>query len=275
MLPIIECDCVEINGTRLYYEMAGESEIPLVLVHAGIADCRMWDGQFAALAQEMRVLRYDMRGYGQSFPATGEFSHAADLLGLLDHLSIPRAVLVGCSKGGSAALDLALAHPLRAAGLGLVCSAPPGFPFEGEPPRQWEEMTAAFRRRDFWRAAELDVEIWVDGPHRTPDQVNASVRELVRVMDMTALANEANGLGSETWLNAQAATCVEELRLPTLVVIGELDDPNIIRAGNWLAKTIPNAQCTRFPQAAHLPNMEQPEEFNRMLRKFIRGIPEK
>jgi pimeloyl-ACP methyl ester carboxylesterase len=228
----------------------------------------MWDAQFAPLARTLRVVRYDMRGYGESYPRVGEFSHAGDLLALLEWLKIPRPVLVGCSKGGAAAIDLALVHPERVAGLVLVCAPPAGYEFEGEPPRQWEEMSAAFKKRDFVRSAELEVEIWVDGPRRTPDQVDPAIREMVREMDLIPLVNEANGLGSETWLEARATGRIHELTLPVLVMIGELDDPNVVRAGHWMAETIPGARIALFPTAAHLPNMEDPKKFNQLLLEF-------
>ncbi|HZU85909.1 MAG TPA: alpha/beta fold hydrolase [Anaerolineaceae bacterium] len=269
---MIESGFAEVNGIRLYYESAGAGDMPVVFIHAGIADRRMWDAQFAPLAQEMRVLRYDMRGYGQSFPKIGEFAHANDLISLLDHLKISRAVLVGSSKGGATALDLTLAHPERVAGLILVSSAPAKLEFEGQPPRQWQEMSASFKKRNFVRAAELEVEIWVDGPQRTPEKVNSAIRELVREMDMIALANEANALGTETWLEDHAAQRLRELNLPSLVMIGELDDPNIIHAGHWLAEAIPGAQKVSFPDAAHLLNMEKPAEFNQILREFLSSI---
>lgn len=266
---IIQSDFAEVNGTRLYYELAGEGELPLVLIHAGIADCRMWDAQFASLAQQARLLRYDMRGYGQSHPKIGEFSHTEDLLSLLDNLKIEHAVLVGCSKGGTTAIDLALAHPERVAGLVLVCAAPTGFEFTGEPPHQWDEMVTAFKRCDFWRAAELDVQMWVVGPQRKPEQVPQAIRQAVCEMDLTALANEANGLGVEKWLESQATVHIATLSAPTLVILGELDDPNLVRAGHWMSEQIPGAQVFSFATCAHLPNMEQPEIFNQQLLAFL------
>ena len=109
----------EVNGARLYYEAVGEGE-PLVLVHAGIADSRMWEGQLTAFADRYRVIRYDMRGFGMTAMVDGPFSHHEDLRGLFDSLNVERVHLVGCSMGGGAALDFALEYPQRVGNLVLV-----------------------------------------------------------------------------------------------------------------------------------------------------------
>src|SRR5688500_4113635 len=121
-----ETGMADVNGARIYYEVAGEGE-PLVLVHAGIADSRMWDGQLTAFADRNRVIRHDMRGFGMSAMVDGPFSHHDDLRGLLDSLDVERAHLVGCSMGGGAVLDFALGYPQRVVNLVLVGSAVGGF----------------------------------------------------------------------------------------------------------------------------------------------------
>src|SRR5262245_1060849 len=122
------------NGAQLYYETAGSGH-PLVMVHAGIADCRMWDDQFQFFAGKYRVVRFDMRGYGKSAPIAGDFYLHRDLNGLLDFLEIKRAYLMGCSKGGRAIVDFALEYPQKAAALITVGSEPSGFKFDAPEPR--------------------------------------------------------------------------------------------------------------------------------------------
>src|SRR5690606_6601331 len=116
----------DINGARLYYEVAGEGPA-LVLLHAGICDSRMWDDQFAAFAKHYRTVRYDLRGYGQSNPVAGRFAHYEDLRALLDHLGIERAYLIGVSFGGMIAIDFTLTYPQRVAGLILVGTGVDGY----------------------------------------------------------------------------------------------------------------------------------------------------
>jgi pimeloyl-ACP methyl ester carboxylesterase len=261
-----------LNGATLYYETAGSGP-PLVLVHSGIADSRMWDDQWQPFSQHFQVVRYDLRGFGRSAPLAGEFSHPADLLALLDFLAISQAYLLGCSKGGSIVLDFTLLHPQRVAGMVLVTSSPGGFSFEGETPPQWDDLVAAFKQGDFDRTAELEVQIWVDGPHRTPEQVDPVLRARIQAMDRIALANEAQGLGTELPLEPSAASRLGEINVPALILYGDLDDPNIIRAAGFMAQHIPGAQKSLIPGTAHFPNMEQPERFNHLVLDFLSDLP--
>ena len=113
-------DFATINGTRLYFEIAGSGQ-PLVLLHGFTLDTRMWDDQFEPLTREFQVIRYDMRGFGQSGPPASErYAHADDLRDLLDHLRVDKAHLVGLSKGGAIALDFTLAYPRRVNKLVLI-----------------------------------------------------------------------------------------------------------------------------------------------------------
>ncbi len=132
----------ELNATTFHYEMAGIGP-PVVLIHAGIADSRMWEGQFAPLSRWFRVIRYDMRGFGLTPPAEGAFSHMDDLAALLRHLGIERVSLIGCSMGSKTALDFALAHPAQVDRLVLTSPAVGGLPYDGPPPPQAEELDAA------------------------------------------------------------------------------------------------------------------------------------
>ena len=122
----------EINGARLYYEDAGQG-FPIVMVHAGIADHRMWDDQFPVFAQQYRVIRYDNRGYGKSRMVPGPYSLRDDLLKLMQVLDVEQAVVMGCSMGGETVIDFTLEHPDKAAALITVGSGMSGFPYEGEP----------------------------------------------------------------------------------------------------------------------------------------------
>ncbi len=117
---------VEVDGTQLAYEMAGTGH-PLVLLHAGIADMRMWDEQMAPFADRYRVIRYDARGFGRSSPAVGPYSPRADLVGLLAALDVERAHLVGLSMGGTVALDAALERPDLISSLVIAGSSPSGY----------------------------------------------------------------------------------------------------------------------------------------------------
>ncbi len=263
---------VEVNGASIAYEVAGAGH-PLILVHAGIADRQMWDEQFDIFAQHYRVIRYDMRGYGQTPMVAGPFAHWRDLHALLVALDISRAYLLGCSLGGSTVLDCALEYPDMAAALIIVGSAPSGYGFVGEPPLQLPALDAALKAGNLREAAELEVQIWVDGRQRTPDQVEPSVRDRVREMNIIALGSALAELGEPEPLDPPALGRLAEISAPTLLVVGDLDEPNILAAVDQLASTIPGASRAVIPGTAHFPNMERPDEFNQVVSDFLAGLP--
>src|SRR4051812_41163112 len=136
-----------INGTQMYYEVAGSGH-PLVLVHAGVADSRMWDDQFEVFAQHYKVIRFDQRGFGQTKPVDGEFRRYEDLYALLIFLGITETYLMGCSMGGGVCIDFVLEHPEIAKVLITVGSGPAGFEFNEPPPPIWDALTKAYKAGD-------------------------------------------------------------------------------------------------------------------------------
>lgn len=140
-----------LNHTTFAYETAGAGR-PLVFIHAGIADSRMWDGQFSALAGSFKVVRYDMRGFGRTPPAEGSYAHHEDLAALLTHLGLGRVSLVGCSMGSKTALDFALQYPERVDRLVLSSPAVGGLAFDGPPPPRRPNWKRPMRRA-IWRGS--------------------------------------------------------------------------------------------------------------------------
>lgn len=265
---------LEIEGDHLYYEVAGAGPV-LVLGHAGFVDRRMWDDQWAEFAQQYRVIRYDMRGYGESSPVHRPVVRRADLAQLLTHLDVARAILVGCSMGGEVMLDYTLEHPDQVAALVLVNSVPSGFEMQGPPPPEIMEMIEALQQGDEARVAELQLRIWIDGPTRRADQVDATVR--ARAAEMNKIAVQNN-----TWatadaqpadpLNPPAVSRLAQVRVPTLVVAGALDHAENLRGMDLMAAEIPNAQKVVLAHSAHVPSMEQPVEFNRAVLDFLATV---
>lgn len=263
-------DIARVNGTRIYYETAGDG-FPLVLVHAGIADGRMWDDQFHVFSKRFQVVRYDRRGFGRTPMVAGPYAHQQDLYGVLKHLAIEKAYLVGCSQGSKTIVDFALEHPEMARALVLVSPALSGFVFNGEPPKQFEQLEAAEEAGDIARVNELELQIWVDGPHRTREQVDRAVRERVREMNLLALQTPEN-LGSEQPLDPPAVGRLTDIHAPTLVVTGDLDTPRTLAAADFLSQHIAGAQKANVQGTAHMPNMEKAEEFNHVVLNFLAGL---
>jgi 3-oxoadipate enol-lactonase len=265
---------IEVNGAKLYYEARGEGH-PVVLMHAGIGDSRMWDDQMDAFAQRYTVIRYDHRGFGKSEIPPGPCSLSEDLYGLLRALGVERAHLVGVSMSGGIALDFALTHPEMVTALVPVCPGVFGFSFEDDEREKaaFEEMQAAAQAGDLSRAGEISVHIWVDGLGRMPDQVNPAVRERAREQLALASKREAELKQAKiVRIQPPAGTRLGEIHVPTLVIVGDQDLRAVQQTVDALAEGIPGARKVVIHGAAHVPNMERPEEFNRIVLDFLAGV---
>ena len=267
-IPAIQTGYAPVNGTRLYYEVAGEGH-PLLLIHGAHLDRRMWDDQFLALAQCCRVIRYDVRDHGLSHCPPGPYSDLDDLLGLLQHLEIAQAALLGLSFGGSLAIDFTLAHPAKVSAL-LPIS--PGLSGYNEPSaialENNNKMVQAWEAGDLTGVVEFYQHSWTDGPYRRPTDLDPQVRERIRALLWTRIAQGAS-VGEKQPLLPPAIERLQEIDVPTLIVVGELDLPDILAIAALLAHNIPGAQQVIMPEVAHMLNMEQPAAFNQIVLDFL------
>jgi pimeloyl-ACP methyl ester carboxylesterase len=260
----------EVNGARLYYEEAGAGK-SLVLLHAGIGNCHFWDDQWEPFAQEYHVVRYDLRGFGKSIRPRGPFNMRDDLYRLIRFLDIEHAHLVGASIGGGIAIDFTLEHPEMVDALIAVVPGLSGGPQPSEEVmRVSQEIEAAQRAGDLDHADELMVRVWVDGPHRRPEDIDAAVRE--RVLQMLR-DNRAAAFaeGTPVRLDPPARGRLGEIHTPTLVIVGEIDVPVILETSDIIARDVAGARKVVMHGVAHAPNMERPEEFNRNVLNFLRS----
>lgn len=264
---------VTIDNAQLYYETAGNG-LPFVMIHAGVADSRQWNNEFAFFARNYQVLRYDMRGYGKSEPVEGEFSHMNDFVSVLNALRLREPVVImGCSMGGGLAMDFALTHPSRVRALIMVDSGPSGLELDVPAPAKFAEAEKAFESGDLDLVAEIETQIWFDGIGRTPGQVNQAMRKLAYEMDRQALSHEVKQLGKRL-PNTQtpAFDRLSDLKIPVLVIVGAHDTPYILAAADYMIEKIPSAQKMKIEDAAHLPNMDQPDEFQIIVTNFLEGL---
>ncbi len=270
----IQTGYVEVNGAQLYYEITGSGH-PLVLCHAGIADCRMWDAQVGTFADRYLVVRYDHRGFGRSSLPAAPYSFSEDLYGLLHALGLERAHLAGASIGGKAVLDCAITHPevvdaviAIAAGIGDSESEPT--PEELE---LFEKVEQVEQDGDLARVNDLEVHVWVDGPSRRPDRVDPTVREKVREMNGANLARQAGQpQATEIKLEPPTTRRLREITAPTLVIIGDQDLSVVQQAADRITVEVPSARKVVIHDSAHLPNMEHPAEFNRTVLAFLASL---
>lgn len=266
-----ESGYLEVTGGRIWYEVAGDGP-PLLLIHAGVADSSMWDDQWDAFAQRHRVVRYDARGFGRTTMEDVVFSNRDDIARLLQHLGIERTAVLGISRGGTIAIDFTLEHPEIVTALIAVAAGLSGFDGESTAAETaiFEEMEQAWNARDFERVADLDVRIWVDGPGQPAGRADARVRERVRQMCL----NNYRGYhtdGQPQPLDPPAVHRLHEIRVPTLVIVGDLDTSTTLAMADRLAAEIGGAGKVVFEGVAHMVNMEQPARFNQVVLDFLAG----
>jgi pimeloyl-ACP methyl ester carboxylesterase len=240
------------------------------MLHAGIANCSMWDPQFDHFSRAHRVIRYDMRGFGRTRAPAMDYSGRDDLDRLLDHLGVERVILLGCSMGGALALDYTLEHPERVAALVLIGPGVSGFESALADVTGEEAQEAAYKAGDYERLIELELQMWVDGPGRGPDESDPAVRAQVRAMEVENLTVNTDGYSSRR-LDPPAVGRLHEINVPTLVIVGDGDQPDIVEAAHMLAREIKGAQLLELQNVAHVPNMERPAEVNLAIEDFLNG----
>jgi 3-oxoadipate enol-lactonase len=258
---------LDVKGGSIYYEAQGKGP-PVVFVHGGFGDRRMWDDQFQALAKYFLVVRYDHRGFGRSSVPQGPYSPVDDLLRLLDKLNIERAHLVGNSMGGSLVLDFALKHPDRVSSLVVVASGPNGYPV---PQKDIDSVLSVFKAAEE-AGLEKAADLWLEHQMVAVTSRKPEVRERLRTMVVeNRRIFEMKEWPSET-MEPPAAKRLKEIGAPTLVIIGGKDTELSRAMGEAAARGITGAKKIVMEEADHLPQMANASKFNKYVMKFLRSL---
>jgi 3-oxoadipate enol-lactonase len=260
---------LQVAGGSLYYEVAGEGQA-VVLLHASVADCGMWDRQFGEFARRYRVIRYDIRGFGRSKTSEVEFSHREDLHALLGHLGVERAYVVGASRGAQIAAEYAVEHSEVVSALVLVAGGLAGL---GGEPTEAEmalimEMDEAEEAGEWERVAAMDVRIWADGPLQPEGRAPEGLREKMRGMCLSNYTTHATQ-GMAQPLVPPVSKWLAEIEAPTLIVVGDYDVSTIQAMAGRLAEGIAGARQVVIAGTAHMVPMEKCEEFNEVVLGFF------
>ena len=258
---------VTLNGARIHYKRSGTG-FPLLLMHAGIADSRMWEPQARAFANQFDMVRPDMRGFGESQLPPMPYSVVADFVALLDYLKIDRAHVVGCSMGGTFAIDLALEHPDRVGKLVLVAGGISGSNLGKADAALFTDIEAADKAGDMDAVNRAEVRLWVDGPRRPEGAAPAHVRDLVLEMNGRSLQTDWNSAEYKP-LEPPAIGRLSEISAPTLVIVGDQDLPHASANAELITSNVSGSNMVVIQDAAHLPNLERSEEFNRVVLDFL------
>lgn len=273
--PIVT-NSLPVPGGSIYYEESGRGR-PIVLLHEGIADRRMWDREFSLLARDHRVVRYDLRGYGRSKPATSAYSSVQDLASLLDHLGVARPLIVGPSMGGRIAVDLSLAHPGQVGALLLIAPGYSGMDYDHVPggkatferdERLSKAASDAYAAGKLEEATEHLRDLWASS-------LSGSALELFRTMvrDNAPEVFEERSGRHESREGDPAAVRLREIHVPVRILVGDRDNPAMPPLAQFLAKGISGARVQLIPGADHLLNLSRPEAFDTALREFEKGLP--
>jgi 3-oxoadipate enol-lactonase len=261
---------VQLNGARIHYKRSGAG-YPVVFLHAGVADSRMWEPQATGLGKHFDVITPDMRGYGKSELPAQSWSPIADVLALMDALRIREAPhVVGCSIGGGLAIDFALKHPERVSKLVLVGAGVSGQPHEDKYDHLFTEVNAAEETKDLGVLNEAEMKLWLVGPGRTLGDVDQRLRNLFLDMNGISLKSDFASAPAQE-LDPPAFGRLAEIKAPTLVIVGDHDISEVQDTADLLVSKIPGARKELIHDAAHLPNLEHPEKFNRVLLDFLNG----
>lgn len=251
----------------LAHEVTGSGP-PVLLLHSGVCDRRMWDPLLPQLAHRFTVIRPDLRGFGSSPMPPEPYADADDVANLIDHLAIADAAVVGSSFGGRVGMELVMLHPDRVRELVLLCPA-----YRGVPPSQdaadfGEDEDQLIEAGDLEGAVRLNVETWL-GPEAT-DEVRATVAAMQRHAFDVQLAAEAADPQPEPRLVEVTPAAIA---VPTVVVEGELDMDHFRMVARTLAEEIPGAELISLPWAGHLPSLERPDAVTTLLLDVLRNDP--
>jgi 3-oxoadipate enol-lactonase len=253
----------------VWRDVQGEGP-PVVLLHAGLTDSRLWEPQLRSFPQSHSVLRVDLPGFGNSPFETNPVSFRGAVRDVMDAEGIDRAALVGVSLGGNTALELALESPERVSALVLVGAGLPDHEWSEEVTAFFADEEAALERGDLDAAVDANLRIWFAGPRRSLDDLDPPTRELVGEMQRQVFRQQ-QGHDDVRMLRLEppASERLGDLNVPALVLTGDDDVPDIHRIADRLAAGIPGAERATIADAAHLPSLDRPEEFDRIVLDFL------
>jgi 3-oxoadipate enol-lactonase len=248
---------VPVSGGEVWAQDTGGPGTALVLLHPGWGDSSIWDPVMDQLAGRYRVIRHDVRGYGKSPAPAAPYAALDDLVAVLDHCQVPRVVLAGHSGGGGTALQLTVTDPQRAAALILLAPGAPDYPWPEDDP-YFRELGALAPAADRDGIVALGLRTWAPGG---PDPtVLALVRGAVDAMFAQ---------GGFEQPGPPAFDRLGEIRVPAVVVTGELEYPMVAACGEQIAARIPGSRRITIAGADHLLPLRAPAEIAGLISQYL------
>ena len=252
---------LDLNGSSLHYEECGTGPEALVLIHDGIAHSAVWDDVWGAFCKEFHTIRYDRPGYGLSAPASKWHTETDDLFALLRHLKIKRAMLVGSSHGGAVAINFTLAHPAIVEELVLVGAVVDGYGFSDH----FLDRTVANQKPMEKNDVAGLIDNWATDKHVLAPDHKAARKKLRDLLTASPQDLTHSDLARDT---PSALPRLHEIRVPTLILVGDADIPDVHAHAGVIETGIPNSRRVVISDAGHLMYLELPEEFSRVVIRF-------
>jgi 3-oxoadipate enol-lactonase len=260
-----------INGWNIDYNIYGKtSGLPVVFIHGFPFSQEMWRSQVAELSSDYRMITYDVRGHGNSEVGDGQYAiefFVDDLIGLLDHVQIEQAVVVGLSMGGYIALRAIERNPERFKGLALCDTRSEADTNEGKIKRA--ASIQSVKNDGVKKYAEGFVKA-VFAPQtfeRNPEAIKF-IRNIIENNSPISIAGTLLALASRT----DTTESLSKINVPTLILVGEHDALTPVSAAKSMSEKIRQSELHIISDTAHLSNLENPEEFNKHLSGFLRQI---
>jgi pimeloyl-ACP methyl ester carboxylesterase len=270
----IDSGYAEVNGTKLYYEVAGTGQ-SLVLIHGSFGDRRHWDFQFKEFSKKYKVLRYDVRGYGKSALPNPDkaYTDSEDLNALMDFLKIRKANICGLSMGSGIAIDFALSYPDKCGSLILIGPRVAG---DGSA----EYRTANADSVSNWISKVVTIvknkgakegtdSLWTGNNPLSKAVLSSRTREALLKMGYEYSWWRYLYTNKREQVFPMAINKLGEIRIPTLIVTAEYDLALCKNVADIMAKNIPGAKLVSIKGAGHIMNMDKPKEFNKVIFKFF------
>ena len=241
------------------------------MIHAGFLDSRMWDDQFQLFAKSVRVIRYDVRGFGRSSKPSAEYSDAEDLFALLKHLNIESTSILGISNGGRIAFDFVSVHPSMVNRLILVSPGIRGYKSSGpEEDREWKELDKKMDLQDLAisenridDAVNIDLRVWASA------QGTPSKNRILKIATTNSHIHKNPPNKLQKSPEPPAFTKLDQIRIPTILIVGDQDVKGMQTMTKRLHELIPGSELRVIRGADHIANMSRPEEFNAIVSSFL------
>ena len=253
---------VDVEGSRLYYEECGTGPEAVVLIHDGIAHSAVWDDVWPDFCKHFHTIRYDRRGYGRTPASTTWYTETEDLAALLRQRKVSRAVLVGSSHGGELSIDFTLHYPGVVQQLVLVGGVVSGFPYSDHFLNRGMNNSRPFEKND----VSAGLANWAKDKYLLAPGHEAAQKHLLALLTANPQDMTHSDYARPT---APAIGRLHDIRLPTLILVGDADIPDVHAHAGAIEAGIPGSKRVVISDAGHLMYLEKPAEFSREVISFI------